>query len=56
MEELILWERWAELFMEGHRLVDLHRKGIMQEVFDALEDPERPGAGRPSKWGNCQTG
>lgn len=53
MEEILLRERFAELFLEGHRLVDLHRKGIMQEVFDALEDPARPGAGRPSKWGNC---
>lgn len=54
MEELILWERQAELFLEGYRLVDLHRKGIMREVFETLEDPARPGAGRPSKWGNCQ--
>lgn len=53
MEELILWERLADLFLEGYRLVDLHRKGIMRKVFDALEDPARPGAGRPSKWGNC---
>lgn len=54
MEEILLRERFAELFLEGYRLVDLHRKGIMREVFDALEDPARPGAGRPSKWGNCQ--
>ena len=56
MEELILWERRAELFLEGYRLVDLHRKGIMQKVFDALEDPARPGEGRPSKWGECGPG
>jgi hypothetical protein len=55
MGELILSERLAELFLEGYRLVDLHRKGIMREVFDALEDPARPGTGRPSKWGDCQT-
>ena len=55
MEELILWERWTELFMEGQRLVDLHRKGLMRVVFEALNDPQRPGEGRPSKWGNCQT-
>ena len=54
MEEILLRERFAELFLEGYRLVDLHRMDIMEEVFDALEDPARPGAGRPSKWGNCQ--
>ena len=53
MEELILWERFAELFMEGQRLVDLHRKGLMEQVFEELNDPERPGVGRLSKWGDC---
>ncbi len=56
MEEILLQERFAELFMEGQRLVDLHRKGLMREVFDALDDPERPGEGRPSKWGECGPG
>jgi len=58
MAELVLWERFAELFMEGQRLVDLHRFGLMRDVFEALEDPARPGDGRPSKWGsdcNAQT-
>ena len=54
MEELILWERFAELHLEGQRLLDLHRKGLMEEVFEALDDPERPGVGRPSKWGDCR--
>ena len=51
MEELILWERFAELHLEGQRLIDLHRKGLMEQVFEELNDPERPGVGRPSKWG-----
>jgi len=56
MAELVLWERFAELFMEGQRLVDLHRFGLMRGVFEALEDPARPGEGRPSKWGSdCST-
>ena len=55
MEEILLRERFAELFLEGQRLVDLHRKGLMRVVFEALNDPQRPGEGRPSKWGNCQT-
>lgn len=56
MEAILLQERFAELFMEGQRLVDLHRKGLMRVVFDALDDPERPGEGRPSKWGECGPG
>ena len=56
MEELILWERFAELHLEGQRLLDLHRKGLMEEVFEELDDPERPGVGRPSKWGYCEAG
>ena len=56
MEVVLLRERFAELFLEGQRLVDLHRKGLMREVFDALDDPERPGEGRPSKWGECGPG
>jgi len=56
MEAVLLQERFAELFMEGQRLVDLHRKGLMREVFDALDDPKRPGEGRPSKWGECGPG
>jgi hypothetical protein len=56
MEELILWERFAELHLEGQRLLDLHRKGLMEQVFEELDDPERPGVGRPSKWGDCEEG
>lgn len=56
MEELILWERFAELHLEGQRLLDLHRKGLMRQVFEELNDPDRPGAGRPSKWGECEAG
>ena len=56
MEELILWERFAELHLEGQRLLDLHRKGLMEQVFEELDDPERPGVGRPSKWGDCEDG
>lgn len=56
MEAILLQERFAELFMEGQRLVDLHRKGLMRVVFNALDDPERPGEGRPSKWGECEPG
>ena len=52
MAELVLWERFAELFMEGQRLVDLHRFGLMRNLFEALEDPARPGDRRPSKWGS----
>lgn len=51
MQEILVHERFAELFLEGHRLVDLHRKGLMRVVFDELMDPQRPGWGRPSKWG-----
>ena len=50
MAELILHERFAEHFMEGQRLVDLHRAGIVREIFEALNDPDRLGVGRPSKW------
>ena len=56
MGELILWERFAELHLEGQRLIDLHRKGLMEEVFEELNDPERPGIGRRSKWGACGDG
>ena len=54
MEELILWERFAELHLEGQRLIDLHRKGLMERVFEELDDPDRPGVGRASKWGECE--
>lgn len=48
--ERLMTERFAELFMEGHRAVDLHRFGLMRRVFEALNDSERPGVGRPTKF------
>ena len=50
MGALILHERFAEHFMEGHRLTDLHRGGLMRDIFESLNDSERPGVGRPTKW------
>lgn len=50
MVQVIGTERFAELFMEGQRAVDLHRADLVAEVFAALNDPERPGAGRPTKF------
>ncbi len=48
--EYLMTERFAELFMEGHRAVDLHRFGLTRRVFEALNDSERPGTGRPTKF------
>ena len=50
MFEALLNERFAELFMEGHRASDLHRFGLVRERFDSFNDPERPGAGRPTQF------
>ena len=50
MMEYLLEERFAELFMEGHRAVDLHRFGLTREIFEAMDDPFRRGIGRPSKF------
>ena len=50
MGKIILWERFAEHFMEGQRMVDLHRAGLVRAIFEELNDPERPAAGRPTKW------
>ena len=50
MGEIVLHERFAEHFMEGHRMIDLHRNGLVREVFEALNDPERLGVGRPTKF------
>ncbi len=50
MMEALLNERFAELFMEGWRWADLHRFGLMRERFDSFNDPERPGADRPTQW------
>ncbi len=50
MGEIVLWERFAEHFMEGQRMVDLRRAGIVRDVFEALNDPERVGVGRPTQF------
>ncbi len=50
MGTLVLHERFAEHFMEGHRMIDLHRNGLVRDVFEALNDPERLGVGRPTKF------
>ena len=50
MGEIVLWERFAEHFMEGQRMIDLNRAGIVRDVFEALNDPERVGVGRPTKF------
>ena len=50
MGEIVLWERFAEHFMEGKRMIDLHRNGLVRDVFEALNDPERLGVGRPTKF------
>ncbi len=48
--QILLWERFAEHFMEGFRMVDLHRFGMVGPVFAALDDPERVPDGRATKW------
>jgi len=50
MLDYLLSERFAELFMEGQRALDLHRFGLTKQIFDDLGDPERPGSGRPTKF------
>ena len=50
MQDYLLAERAAELFMEGQRMVDLHRFGLVADIFEPLADGERPGAGRPTKF------
>jgi hypothetical protein len=66
MMDYLLSERFAELFMEGMRQVDLHRFGIVQDIFDEIEvmavaldatgrlntaqSGERPSTGRPTKF------
>ena len=47
---VLLHERFAELFSEGWRQVDLHRFDLTREVFEALDDPVRRGIGRPTKF------
>ena len=55
MEDILLSERFAELYMTGMRAVDLHRFGRTQVIFDAMNDPERPGSGRPTKFSMSDT-
>ena len=47
VKQYLLSERFAETFMEGHRVVDLRRMGELRNVFAAMNDPERPPT-RPS--------
>jgi len=47
VKQYLLNERLAELWMEGHRVVDLRRLGELRNVFAAMGDPERP-ASRPA--------
>ena len=50
MQNYLLSERFAELFMEGQRMVDLHRFDLVDDIFTPLADGERPGTGRPTKF------
>ena len=47
--EYFMHEMFAELFMEGRRFPYLHRLGQVEEIFGAMNDPERP-LPRPTKW------
>lgn len=55
MQDYLLSERFAEMYMEGMRAVDLYRFGITKQVFEAMDDPERPGSGRPVKFSMTDT-
>lgn len=55
MQDYLLSERFAEMFMEGMRMVDLHRFGLVDDVFAPLNDIERPAAGRPTKFSMTDT-
>ena len=50
MMDYLLSERFAELFMEGQRAADLYRFGLTRQIFDALDDDEREGSDRPTKF------
>lgn len=47
--EYFMHEMFAELFVEGRRFGYLHRLGQVEEVFSAMNDPERP-LPRPTKF------
>jgi len=55
MRDYILSERFAEMFMTGMRAVDLYRFGLTHDVFAAMDDPERPASGRPTKFSMSDT-
>lgn len=55
MMDYLLSERMAEMFMEGIRAIDLHRFGLMDDVFLPLNDNERPGTGRPTQFSMTDT-
>ncbi|NNF29260.1 MAG: RagB/SusD family nutrient uptake outer membrane protein [Gemmatimonadetes bacterium] len=50
MQTYLLSERFAELFMEGQRMLDLYRFDMVDDVFGPLADSERPATGRPVKF------
>lgn len=50
MLQYLMTERFAELFMEGHRAADLYRWGLTADVFGNINDPDRPASGRPTKF------
>jgi hypothetical protein len=55
MRDYLLSERFAEMYMEGMRAVDLYRFGITKEIFAAMNDAERPATGRPTKFSMTDT-
>ena len=55
MRDYLLSERFAEMYMTGMRAVDLYRFGITKEIFAAMNDPERPASGRPTKFSMTDT-
>ena len=50
MLEVLLYERYAWLFVEGWRQPDLHRFDLTRWVFESLNDTARRGIGRPTKF------
>jgi hypothetical protein len=63
MRDYLLSERFAEHFMEGMRMVDLYRFGLVRETFEEIEQiaidkggdlsdevGQRPATGRPTKF------
>ena len=55
MQEILLDERFAVHFMEGVRAADLHRFGLTQDIFTAINDPEYDPVGRPTKFSMSDT-